>query len=245
MSVPFLKFAAAGAISAFVLTGCGGGGGGDSGAGGGSVTPPVTSTATFPVDAGYKALIRSGTNDTFDLSGDCMGAATIQTAPATAATATTFEGVSAFASAQTSTASSSNCSVRSPVTGTTYFNAGLVTIGVAVDGGEYSKFAGTPAASLPISAKVFDTGNLSTLTTYTDSTKSTVNGRRELSYKIEADTATTAILNLTTLGYNLGNQLLSTQQSRYRIAADGTLRLYEIDVLFSTTSTLHLVYKVK
>ena len=81
-----------------------------------------------------------------------------------------------------------------------------------------------------------------TVTVYSDSTKTTTTGQRQLSYVVESDSASTAFVTLITKSFNTANQLLFTQQSKYRIAADGTLNIVTIDVQYSTTSTTHLIY---
>ena len=95
---------------------------------------------------------------------------------------------------------------------------------------------------MPATASVGSTGVVANLTVYTDSTKAVVSGQRQLSYVVEADTSTTAIVNLITRSYNASNQLLFTQQSRFRIGATGPVTAVSIDVQYSTTSTNRLVY---
>jgi hypothetical protein len=215
-----------------LLSGCGGGGGGD----GGGAAPTPTS---FPLQAGYRARIAGGSTDTFTVSGTCTGTATFTSG---AATTSTFEGVSGFAAAQTATVSFTNCTpATSAVSGTGYYDGSYSPLGSSIPSVEYTKFLTAPPP-LPASVKVGDTAVYATLTSYTDSTKSVTTGQRVLSYVIEADTANTAIGNLITKGYNASSQLLFTQQSRYRIAADGTLTVVSIDIQYSTTSTTHLVY---
>lgn len=231
-------FKLAGAVlSASLLAGCGGGGG-DS-----SNPTAVAATTPFNLQGGYQALVVSGANNAFMLSGDCTGAATISTTPAVQAT---FEGVDGFASTQTSTIQfTGNCSTTSTTgRGTTYYDAAYTQIGLQTIPGEYDVCTTLPTLppALPTSVMVGASGTIETLNTYADSTKASQTGTRVLSYVIEADTATTAIANLVTKAYNPSNQLLSVQQSRYRIAADGSFSIVSIDVQFSTTSTFHLVY---
>ncbi len=233
-----------GAICITVLAACGGGGG-DSPAPAPPVTPPVTSppptTASFPLAAGFKSRIDAGVSDSFDISDGCTGTATITLASATAAT---FEGVTAVASPQTSTATLNNCSpASSSSTGTTYYTATYANLGLAVTGGEYALAQATPTA-LPAAVQIGNSGTIVTLNTYTNSTKSTLTGTRVIKWKIEADGASTtsALFNLITENYNTSNLLLSTQQSRYRMALNGALAITTIDVQFSGTSVLHLLY---
>jgi uncharacterized membrane protein required for colicin V production len=80
------------------------------------------------------------------------------------------------------------------------------------------------------------------LTTYSDSTKTVAMGQRILGYVVAAATANTAIVNFITKGYDASSQLLFTQQSRLRIAADGTLTVVSIDIQSSTTNTNHFTF---
>lgn len=228
----------AGAVT-LSLVGCGGGGGGSGGS-----SPVTPTTLSFALSTGYAARIASGAANNFDITGDCTGTATISTAAAVAAT---FEGVTGYSAAQTSTVNfaANSCTPQTnTVTGTTYYNTSYVTIGQSINGGEYAKFEAPPSA-FPTSVKVGDTGNVATMITYQDSSKAVVTGKRVLSYTIEDDTATTAIANITTKTYDTGDHLLSTQQSRYHMAEDGSLTLASIDIQFSFTSTIHLHYTAK
>ena len=235
-SIRRLGFSAFGALG--VLAACGGGGG--------DVTPTVAPSIAVPIAfalaAGYKARIASGASDTFNLSGSCSGTASISTAAAVPAT---FEGVTGYSSAQLSSVTFTNCApATSSATGATYYNAGYATIGLSIVGGEYASFA-APPSDLPATVKVGDNADVATLTTYTSSTKTVARGRRVLSYVIEGDTNTTVIANLITRSYDLGNVLLSTEQSRYHVAENGAMTRATIDVQFSGTSTLHLLYTPK
>jgi hypothetical protein len=157
----------------------------------------------------------------------------------------TFEGVTGYSSAQTSNVNFTNCSpATSSATGATYYNASYVPVGLSVGGAEYSRFE-SPPSDLPAAVKVGDTAVFATLITYTDSTRLVATGKRVLSFAIEGDTNTTAIANLITRSYDLGNALLPLEQSRYHMAENGALTLASIDVQFSTTSTLHLVFTPK
>lgn len=209
-----------------------GGGGGDSG----GTTIAVTS---FPLQAGYQARIKAGSNDNFTISGTCAGTAIIASG---AATATVFEGTAGYAAAQTVTLNFTNCTpATNAVSGTGYFDASYAPIGSSIPGVLYEKVLTAPAA-VPASVKVGDTAVVATTTVYADSTKAVITGQRVLSYVVEADTANTAIVNLISKAYNTANQPLFTQQGRYRIAADGTLSVMTIDIQYSTTSTTHLIY---
>lgn len=232
-----------GALCISLLAACGGGGGGDTPATvipPPVVTPPPT-TASFPLAAGFKARIDAGVSDTFEISDGCTGTSTITLAPATPAT---FEGVTGVASPQTSTATLNNCTpASSSSAGFTYYNAAYANVGLAVTGGEYAVFQAAPTA-LPATARIGDSGTIVTLNTYNNSSKATLTGTRVIKWRVEADgtSTTSAIFNLVIENYNTSNLLLSTQQSRYRMAQSGALAITTIDVQFSGTSRLHLLY---
>ena len=213
------------------LTACGGGGG--SGSNG-----PVTSTNTFDIRAGHARLTANGFSTTFAVSGTCSGTFSLTSGPAT--TNTVFEGVAALSRSSVGTLSVSNCNPASNVgTTTSYFDSNYVPLGYSVVGGNYAVWASPP--SFPVAARVGDVAVAGTVNKYTNSTKSTSAGTEENSYVIEADTATTAIVNLISKNYNAAHTLTSTEQDRYRIAADGSLTLISIDIQYANGSTTHLV----
>lgn len=236
MTLQTLKFLGVSTLGAALLAACGGGGGDSP-----QATTPTPNATTFALAAGYKARVASGATDNFSITGtgSCTGTATISTAPSVAAT---FEGVAGYSSAQVSTVNYSNCTLPSNVsTGTSYYNLSVVPIGLTVTGSEYAKFVAAPAL-LPAAAKVNDSAVVVTMNSYTDSSKLIPIGQRVVSYAIEADTNATAIFNLIIRSYDQGGALLSTEQSRYRMAESGALTIVSIDVQFSTTSQLHLVF---
>lgn len=86
-------------------------------------------------------------------------------------------------------------------------------------------------------------GIVGTITVYTDSSKNVVNGREDLSFVVEPDTASTAIVNLITRSYDSSSQLLYTEQDRYRITTTGALTLVSIDAQFAPPDPVHLVFR--
>ena len=218
------------ATTVSLLSGCGGGG---------SDAGSTTAAINFPLQTGYKARIAAGSTDNFTISGTCAGTATFTNGAATAAS---FQSVTGFSVAQTATVNLTNCTpATNAVTGTGYYDANYSPLGSQILGTEFTKYAALPPP-IPASVKVGDTASYATLNTFTDSTMTTATGQRFISYVIEADGANTAIANLIIKSYNPAGQLLFTQQSRFRIAADGTLTTVSIDVQYSTTSTTHLLY---
>jgi hypothetical protein len=216
----------------FLLTACGGGGGSSTPAG------PVTSTQSFPLQTGYKSLIANGLTKSFTVSGSCTGSGTKTSAPAT--TAATFEGVSGLSAVATLTMTLTGCVPSSIAqTATVYFDSNYVQLGLNSVGVNYGVWPTAPA--VPASVTVGGTGIIGTMNLYTDSTKATSNGRQDLSYVIEADTASTAIVNLIAKIYNASNVLTATEQDRYRISAVGTLTPVSIDIQYANGNTTHLI----
>ena len=214
-----------------LITACGGGGGG-------GASSPVASINTFDLRAGHSRLAASGFTKTLAVSGTCTGSFSLTSGPAT--TNTTFEGIAALSRSAVVSLNVSNCNPASNVgTTTSYFDSNYVPLGYSVVGGNYAVWASPP--SFPVAARVGDVAVAGTVNKYTNSTKSTSAGTEENSYVIEADTATTAIVNLISKNYNAAHTLTSTEQDRYRIAADGSLTLISIDIQYANGSTTHLV----
>lgn len=214
-----------------LLVGCGAGGSANKGA--------TVSTESFPLKAGLSARAASGATETFTVSGTCTGSATFTRS---AASASTFEGKASLETIQSVAVEFSDCTPDSnTVSGSDHVDANQAPLGSSVPDLEYAALLNA-ATPLPASVKVGDSGDYATLATYADSSKTVVTGQRVLSFVVEAETANTAIVNLIVKGYDATAQLLFTQQSRHRIAADGSLSLMSIDVQFSTTSNNHQVY---
>jgi hypothetical protein len=228
------------------LTACGGGGGG----GGGAPPPtgPVTSTLSFPLLAGITPLDANGESISLTANGtgavpadgDCTGTVNGTSGPANVAT--TFEGVPALSATDVITMTFTNCLPATIAeTSTSYYSSTFVNLGYSVLGGGYGVWMAPPV--IPVSVKVGDTGVAGTIAAYTDSTKAVGDGRTDASWVVEPDTATTAIVNLISKGYDAASQLESTEQDRYRITSTGALTLISIDLQFVGPTPLHLVFK--
>lgn len=223
------KYASAAAILVF-LTACGGGGGGES-------NGPVASTNTFNIQSGYQRLVSMGYSKTFNITGTCTGTFTITAAPAT--TATTFEGKFALSGAEVGSFSWTGCTPASGASTTVrYFDSNYVPRGFSRTG-DYGVYLTAPF--VPSTARVNDVVVVGTITKYTSSAKTTPNGREDITLSMEADTATTAIVNMISKTYNASGTLKSTEQDRYRVASDGSLTPLSVDIQYSNGSTTHLV----
>lgn len=229
-------FALAGVFAAAMLAGCGGGG--DAGA------ASTVSGMAFPLQAGYKALISNGYSIDFDVAGSCTGTATQVNEKPVAAT---FEGVAGVSVTSTQSVSLPGCGSAVPGTisasATDYFDAAYASLGSAIAGDEYGAYQAP--ASFPVSVKVGDSGSYGTETLYSDSSKAQATGQAVRTWRVEADTASSAIGTLTTQVFHPANQLDYTQQSRYRMAADGMLTIVDVDIRYAGTNTLHLVLTPK
>jgi hypothetical protein len=231
------------ALTASLLTGCGGGGGTP------AATGPVVSTLTFPLRAASNAITANGesvtltaigTSATQITDGLCSGTLTGTSGPANSAT--TFEGLPALSSVVVSTLSFSNCTPASTsTTYTDYYDSNYLPLGTNVSGGSYTVWLTPP--TIPASATVGATAIIGTETYYTNSTKSILDGRRDVSMVVEADTANTAVVNAISKRYNQSNQLLYTSQTRRRIDTLGATTYVSSDIQYATTSTLHLVFR--
>ncbi len=217
-------------LSSLMLGACGGGG---------SSAPatPVTSLS-FPMQSAYKTLVANGLTKSFTVSGTCSGSGTKTSSAAN--TSATFEGVTGFSATSTLTLSLTNCTPASSAqTSTAYFDSNYLPIGFNSVGVNYGVYL-TPL-SIPTSVSVGGTGTLGTETLYTSSTKATPNGSIAMSYVVETDTATTAIINLIAKITNAAGTLTATEQDRYRIDVAGTLTPVSIDIQYANGSITHLV----
>jgi hypothetical protein len=230
----YRTIALAAALSAALLTACGGGGGDAGGM-------PNGNAMAFPLQAGYKALISSGYSIDFTVSGSCSGTASQVNSKAQVAT---FEGTAGAGAVSIQTIDFGDCTPSHTVASETeYFDASYAALGSSVENDEYGVYEAP--ASFPVSVKVGDSGSYGTETLYSDSSKAQVTGRAVRTWRVDPDTASTAIGILTTQVFDATNQLDNTQQSRYRLAADGTLTILGVDIQVAGPNGLHLVLTPK
>lgn len=213
---------------AALLSACGGGGSDSTPAPG-----PVTSTLSFPLKSAYSALVANGYTKSYDVSGSCNGFASEVTAPATGGQ--TFNGVSVPWS--TALTLSINLTTCASITATinTYYDTDYTPLGFS-SVGVYSVYL--PPLSIPTSIMVGDTGTIGTTADFKDSSKIAPVGKTVVSYVVEPDTASTAIVNLIFKTSDILGNLTSTEQDRYRISSTGALTPVSKDTL---TATTHLI----
>jgi FKBP-type peptidyl-prolyl cis-trans isomerase len=200
----------------------------------------------YPLMLAYAGFLAQGMTEIGQISGTCGGGyRTTLDRPVTA----TFEGAASYAVNDATTMNLTGCSPATFSTTTIhYFNTNYAPLGSADPGLEYTRIL-NPVPALPLRVGVGDSGNYGTQTLYTDSSKATITGRRELTYTIEADAGSTtpasAIFNLAARTYDNNSVLTQTLQARYRLRTDGTVTHLSDDVQYAGTSTVHLVRKVQ
>jgi hypothetical protein len=160
-------------------------------------------------------------------------------AVAAATAGATFEGAAALSYNASLTMSVTNC-VPAVIeqTSTSYYNGNYVPLGF-ISAGVFGVYLMLP--SIPASVSVGETAAIGTENLYTDSTKVTSNGTQVLSYAVQADTTSSAMIDLITQSYNTSAMLTETEKDFYRIDADGTLTPISTDIQYENGSTEHLV----
>lgn len=233
------------------ITGCGGGGGG------GNVGATTVSTLAFPLQAAYLSRISGGSGDSYSVSGDCSGRAgisnTVPGAPVILASGKPvpqlFVGKPAWPSREFVSITCHNS--YSSASSYKFYDSNYSLLGYYIpasvnENAEYAQV--TSSTPIPRTVHVGDSLTTTTLSISTDITKSygfdistklgdTSTGYATMSYVIEPDTATTAIVNVITKKYHNAQpapELFATQQSRYRITSDGTLNSISTDIVWHT-----------
>lgn len=223
--------------SVALLTACGGGGGGGTPA-------PVASTQTFDLRAAYVALYTTPSSNQFTISGTIEGISVTGSGTATAGSVTsgTFEGLASLQRSQTvsGTLSGNGQTIPLTVTSTDWTDSNYVPRGSTGD--EYEVVEGTP--TIPTTARVNDTGMLFTAITYQDSRKLFRTGTVDVSYVVETDTATTALVKLIRTYRNTGSTITDIAAASFRIGADNRfVRLNETLVSPADQTNLTITYR--
>lgn len=217
--------------TALLLSSCGGGGTTSNPAG------QTGSTSSFPLKSAFVTSLSSGSIQDISVTGSCTGTGRTIKMPAT--TATTFEGVAALSSASTMKLTLSGCNPASVNQITTaYYDSNLVPLGSS--GTSYAVYQSAP--NLPITATVGATGTYGSQLLYTNSAKTTASGSAIQTYMVEEETATTAIVNLTTKLYDGTGVLTATEQDHYRIDSSGNASRVWDDVKYASGVHLVLTY---
>lgn len=203
-----------------LMAGCGGGGGGD--------PAPAVSTETYQTwTAWVNTLNESGTRS-FSISGTSNGLSVTGSGTATfgALNATTFDGKSALGKTTVLTGTVSVNGQSSPYGGTStgYVDSNYRPLGTQAD--EYWVVTGTP--TIPQTARVNDAGTMYTANRYANSTKATLLGTATVTYAVQPDSGSTALLRILVTQKTPGGTTTMTGISTYRMTpAGGMTRLTE------------------
>jgi len=227
------------AVSALALmTACGGGGGG----GGGGAAAPVASTDTFPLMTVYTNSLTTSSSNNFTISGTVSGVAVTGSGTVTFGnlSAGTFEGVAAQQRTTTATGSIVVNGTTVPLNSSSidWVDSNYVPKGES-GGTDYIVVTGTP--TIPTAARVNDTGTLYTANRYSNSTKSVLRGTETVTYVLEADTATTALLKLIITEKDNSNTTTSTSSTQFRITPAGAFTRVK-ETLVEGTTNLTITY---
>lgn len=211
------------------------------GCGGGSSVASIqaaTVVTSFPLQSGFKALLASGLQKTFSISGTCSGSGSKTASPSS--TAATFEGSVALSSTNTLTMSFKNCPLTSIAeTFTTYVDSNYSLLGFNNVGVNYGVYLTRPI--IPTSVSVGSTAIIGTQNLYTDSTKKTGIGTQVSSYVVQADTSSTAIINFISKILDQSGTVIVTGQDFYRIDAMGKLTPITSDIQINGQTTHFLL----
>ena len=251
-------------FSVVLFGGCGGGGSSGPAAQDAAV---VTSTNTFNFQSGWQKFVAGSYTKTFTVSGSCNG--TLSYLHSAASQPTSFyysdltfphpagnvnPGYYVSNQQQIKTelpgcvTSSSSTLTAAYYDASTYAPWGYIG-GTAYNGATSYKSTFREFSTkvvLPNSVKVGDSGVVGTLLlygTYNFSKDGIVQGKTDVTYSVEPDTATTALVNIVSKVYDGNNKLTLIDQSKYRIDAGNNVTYALIDQQYSDTLTLHLVAK--
>ncbi len=214
----------------FVI-GCGGGGGGPA--------TPVASTDTFPLAIIFANSLQSSSSP-FSISGSVNGVSVSGSGTVTRGSlrSGTFEGVTAQQRTVTATGSFSVNGISYSLNNSSvdWFDPNYLPLG-ETGGADYVVVTGVPV--IPANVRVNDTGTLYTANRYSSSAKTLLRGTETVTYVVEADTASTALLTLITTEKDNFNSTISTYSSQVRITPTGGFaRIKETGVEGNTTLTI-------
>jgi hypothetical protein len=224
------------ATTALLMVAACGGGGSSTGAG------ITSSTEIFQVRNAFTSYVTNTSTYNGTLSGTVSGSpisGTFQINQGALVT-TTFEGIAAlrkpFSSTLNFTLNGQSRQLQS--SDSEFYREDYLPLGKTSDD-SYEVVVGNTA--IPTTARVGDSGDLYVQTIYSSSAKNTITGRVFLSFVLEPDTATTAILKLIEVEKNPSNVVESTATVSFRITPAGQItRIAE--TLVSSESNITIKY---
>jgi hypothetical protein len=211
-------------IATTSLLACGGGGGADPG--GATI---VASTSTFSIANANVDNIKAARSLNWTLAGVVNGIAAGGSGTYTDSglSASTFGGGAAQLKTIRFNGSISAQGQSAPYSQTenVYYDAAFKQNGSVGAGG--TLYMTTNLSTLPTAAKIGDSGTLATVTGYSDAARVSQTGSSTVTWALSADTATTAILKLTTTSNNVTSP--STTVETLRITPAGVTTKVSIE----------------
>lgn len=212
------------------LAGCGGGGGPSS---------PIASTDTYQLRTAYVNYLTDTRSAPFSVSGTVNGVNVTGSGSATqgALTSTTFENQTALqkVSVITGTLNANGQTLPLSTSSTTYADSNYNPLGFS--GTDYEVISG--AVTIPTTARVNDAGEWYSSIRYATSSKSTQRGTASVSYVLEPDTASTALLKIIRIEKDTSGATSSTSSISFRMTPSGGLtRLTESTISSGTALTI-------
>jgi hypothetical protein len=210
------------------LTACGGGGGSST---------PATSTDSYQLRTAYVNYLRDTRSAPFTVSGTVQGINVTGSGSATqgALTSTTFENQTALqkVSVVTGTLSANGQTLPLSSSSTTYVDSNYNPLGSS--GTDYEVISGS--VTIPTTAKVNDTGVWYSSTLYATSAKTTRRGTASVSYVLEPDTTSTALLKIIRVEKDTSGTTSSSSIISFRMTPAGSLtRLSESELMPNGTA---------
>jgi hypothetical protein len=231
----FLKSLLA-SFALMVLAGCGGGGGG------GSASTTVASTDAFQLRTAYVNHVTATRSAPFTASGTIDGINVTGNGTVTegALTSTTFERQGALQKVTviTGTLNANGRTIPLSSSSTEFVDTNYNPLGS--QGDEYEVV--TSSVTIPSTARVNSTGVWYTSTLYATSAKSRVEGTATVSYVLEPDTASTALLKIIRIDKDSFGSTTFTNTATFRMTPSGTLTRISETAVWASGSVLTIAY---
>jgi hypothetical protein len=230
-----INFSRSIALTTLILISACGGGGGEVTASG-----PITSIETFQFRAGYVNYIKESRSLPFTVTGTSSGSIVKGSGTATqgAIGDTIFESKQAQQKTTTVTGSLTTNGTTIPLSSasTTFFDSNYNFLGS--NGSEYAVVNNN--VTIPVTARVNDTGTLYSTVRYASSAKEATKGTETFTYVLEPDTTATALLKIIIAERDTSNTLTSTSTITFRMTPAGDLtRISETSLQGPTSLTLN------
>lgn len=216
-------------IVAGVLSACGGGGGG--------AAAPVASTSAFPLNTIWTNVYTTAASNNYTISGTVNGVSVTGSGTATFGnvSAGTFESIAGFQRTTTATGNVVANGTTTPLNSSSidWTDTNYAPTGES-GGTDYVVVTGTP--TIPANVHVNDTGSLYTANRYSDNSKTGFRGTKTVTYVVEADTATTALITLISVEKNSFGSTTATNSSQVRVTPAGAFTRVKETLVESDTA---------